>query len=174
MIKNRWIVALFALVFASLACNLVSGAKSTPVVGSAARQPATPAGKATAVEATRVESPTASEAGAKPTQTASAGEQPGSKNYHSEFALPDDVSQFTDMGNGTVNFQTGLSITDALAFYREAFAKAGYKERAINTSISETTFSLVFDGHSSGKAIVIQAVDLGNGKTNINIRLEGM
>jgi hypothetical protein len=31
---------------------------------------------------------------------------------------------------------------------------------------------MVFDGDPSGQAIVIQGVDLGNGKTNVNIRYE--
>ena len=76
------------------------------------------------------------------------------------------------MGNGAINFQATMSLKDVIAFYREAFAKAGYKERSINTAITDTTFSMVFDGHASGKAIVIQGVDLGGGNTNINIRFE--
>jgi hypothetical protein len=31
---------------------------------------------------------------------------------------------------------------------------------------------MVFDGHESGKAIVVQGVDLGDGMVNISIRLE--
>jgi hypothetical protein len=33
---------------------------------------------------------------------------------------------------------------------------------------------MVFDGHSSGKSVVIQGVDLGSGTLNINIRLENV
>jgi hypothetical protein len=65
-----------------------------------------------------------------------------------------------------------VSVEDAIAFYRDAFAGAGLTERTINTAITATTFSMVFDGHASGKAIVVQGVDLGNGTTNINIRFE--
>jgi hypothetical protein len=57
---------------------------------------------------------------------------------------------------------------------REAFTKKGLTERTATTAITDTTFSLVFDGDPSGKAIVVQGVDLGNGTTNVNIRYENI
>jgi predicted outer membrane repeat protein len=86
--------------------------------------------------------------------------------------MPDDVSNLTDTGGGAINFQTSISLEDAIVFYRAEFSEAGYVERDINTAITETTFSMVFDGHASGEAIVIQGVDLGDGSTNISIRFE--
>jgi len=59
-----------------------------------------------------------------------------------------------------------------VAFYRDAFKSAGYVERDILTGISEDTFSIVWDGHPSGKAIVVQGVDLGDGRVNVNVRFE--
>ena len=98
---------------------------------------------------------------------------PAPVTTESEFPLPDDVDagSVTDMGNGTINFQTSLSLPDAVTFYRFAFMDLGYTEREINTSITETGFSMVFDGHASGKAIVIQGTDF-NGSININIRFD--
>lgn len=96
----------------------------------------------------------------------------GNTSYNTKFPLPGSVSNFTDTGNGSINFQTDMSIKDTIAFYREAFTKAGLTERTINTAITDTTFSMVFDGDPSGEAVVIQGVDLGNGKTNVNIRHE--
>ena len=98
---------------------------------------------------------------------------PAPATTESEFPLPDDVDagSVTDMGNGTINFQTSLSLPDAVTFYRFAFMDLGYTEREINTSITETGFSMVFDGHASGKAIVIQGTDF-NGSININIRFD--
>ncbi len=92
--------------------------------------------------------------------------------YDTKFPLPSTVSSFTDTGNGSINFQTDLSLKDTVAFYRAAFQKEGLTERTVNTAITDTTFSLVFDGDPSGQAIVLQGVDLGNGKTNVNIRYE--
>ncbi len=91
-----------------------------------------------------------------------------------KFPLPPSVKNFTQTSSGEVNFQTSLSLKDTIAFYREAFTKAGLKERTINTAITDTTFSMVFDGDPSGKAVVIQGVDLGNGSTNVNIRYESV
>jgi hypothetical protein len=173
MLKKRWLFALIVLVFASLACSLVTGSGKKPVSPTSGGQ-SVGGVKATASHSTEVPPPTKDIAEPSQSVPVATETQPGSvdKKYNTEFPLPDDVSMFTDMGNGTINFQTGLSQKDALAFYREAFNKAGYTEREINTNITDTTFSLVFEGHSSGKLIVIQSVDLGNGRININIRFE--
>jgi hypothetical protein len=94
--------------------------------------------------------------------------------FNTDFPLPATVSNFTDTGDGSINFQTKLSIEEGVAFYRDALGKAGLTERTINTAITDSTFSLVFDGDPSGKAVVVQGVDLGSGMTNINIRYEAV
>lgn len=90
-----------------------------------------------------------------------------------EFPLPSLVTNFTALGDGEINFLAVLSLKDTLAFYRAAFTKQGYTERKALTVTSDTSFSMVFDGHPSGKAIVIQGVAQG-GNTNVNIRLEAV
>jgi ABC-type glycerol-3-phosphate transport system substrate-binding protein len=92
--------------------------------------------------------------------------------YDTKFPMPTSVTNFTAAPDDQVNFQTSLSVKDTIAFYRSSFAKAVLKERTINTAITDTTFSMVFDGDPSGQAIVVQGVDLGNGTTNVNIRYE--
>jgi len=94
-----------------------------------------------------------------------------SSAYDTEFPLPSNVQNFTG-GGGQVNFATSLTVEEAITFYREELNAIGLTEREINTAITETTFSMVFDGHPNGKSIVVQGVDLGNGTTNINIRFE--
>lgn len=101
-----------------------------------------------------------------------AGGSSSSSGYNTKFPMPSSVSNFTDTGNGSINFQTSMNLNDTIAFYRDALTKEGLKERTINTAITATTFSMVFDGDPSGQAIVVQGVDLGNGKTNVNIRYE--
>ena len=144
MNRNRLFFAVAILLVASFSCRGGAISATTPVAAST-----------TTVNNTDVPVPTENV-----------------QDVQTEFPLPADFSNFTDMGNGAINFQTTISVQDAIAFYRDAFSKAGYTEREINTAITETTFSLVFDGHASGKAIVLQGVDLGGGITNINIRLE--
>ena len=88
----------------------------------------------------------------------------------SEFPLPDDASNAMLVGEGTTNFQTGLSIPDVVTFYRFAFPD--YTEREIVTVVTDASFNLVFDGHESGQMIVIQGFPMGEGVTNVSIRLE--
>jgi hypothetical protein len=96
----------------------------------------------------------------------------GHSGYNTKFPLPNSIVNFTETGNSSINFQTRMSVKDTLAFYREAFGKLGLKERTDNTALTDSTFSIVFDGDPSGQAVVIQGVDLGNGLTNVNIRYE--
>jgi hypothetical protein len=160
MLKNRSLWIVLVLLVASLACNALTGRQTTPPPPAEAQAP---------------------EAGAAPTQavvlpTEPAATQPTADNsaqIKTEFPLPGEVSNLMELGDGAINFQTKLSLQETLAFYREAFAKEGYTEREINTAITDATFSLVFDGHASGKAIVLQGVDLGGG-TNVNLRFEDL
>ncbi len=101
--------------------------------------------------------------------TAAAG---GATSYNTKFPLPSSVINFADMGNGAINFQTKMSLTDTLGWYRKALSQQGLKERTAVTQITSTTINLVFDGDPSGLAVVFQCVDLGNGLTNVSIRYE--
>jgi hypothetical protein len=86
------------------------------------------------------------------------------------FPVPDDAQNLIDL-SGTVNYQTSLSIDEVVAFYRQELAARGYSERTINTVVENGMASLVFDGDPSGKALVVQAVGLGD-LANVNVRLE--
>ena len=146
MEKKKMFLMLAMLVLTSLACSLFGG-------GSAGTEENAPSGGGES----------------QPGEAPSAG---NSGKYDTEFPLPPKVENFTDMGNDMVNFQTPMSLNDVVAFYRAEFERAGYKEREILTSIDDMGFSLVWDGHPSGKAVVVQGVDMGNGTVNVNIRLE--
>ena len=94
-----------------------------------------------------------------------------STSYDTIFPMPSSVETFTKTAGDAVNFQTALSVKAAEEFYRTELTKMSLKERTINTAVTETTFSMVFDGYKNGKAVVVQGVDI-SGKTNINIRFE--
>jgi len=136
---------LIVLLLASLACSLFGGGGESSA-GTESNPPA--AGEAPAGES-------------------------GGDAVSSEFPLPPDYSDLKDVG-GVTMFQTSMRLDEVVDFYRDAFAEAGYEEREITTVINDTTFSIVWDGHESGKAVVVQAVDLGNGVVNVSIRLEDM
>jgi hypothetical protein len=148
MNKTRLWIVLAALAAAALACNAVTGATNTAT-------PSPDGGVQT------FPSETPSDDGA--------GDPNGNT---SEYPAPDDAENFVVV-EGTVNFQTNMSLEDVMDFYRDSFGKQGYTERTILTVNDETTFSMVFDGHSSGKAIVVQGVSLG-ASNNVTIRLEAV
>ena len=166
------LIVITVLLLALLACNTLLGGS----ISVSTEQPATeaPIGDGgdggTAPTEPPIELPTQPPVEA-PTKPPIGGG--GGGNFNTEFPLPDDVSSFIDLGDGQINFQTGMSLSDTMAFYRDAFGKEGYTERELLTVTSDSTFSMVFDGHASGKSVVIQGVDLG-GSTNVNIRLEAV
>lgn len=149
MKRNRVLVLLAFLLIASLACNLIGGGGSDESISPGGDN--TPGGG----------SPSSESEG-------STGE------YNSDFPLPPAVENYLDLGGGGINFQTTMTLDEVVDFYRGAFGDAGYTEREITTVINDTTFSMVWDGHSSGQAIVVQGVDLGNGTVNVNVRFEGV
>lgn len=95
----------------------------------------------------------------------------GGGEYDTVFPLPDDVQNFTELGQDMINFQTSLSLKETIEFYRQAFDELGLTERDILTVIDDAAFSMVFDGWENGRAVVIQGVAMGE-TTNVNIRFE--
>lgn len=150
MKKFSVLLAIIALVSASLACQTLSGG------GDNGAPEFPPPSDNSGVES-------------QPTEgVESGGDTIGAE---SEFPLPDGATNIQEMG-GSTNFQVKMSLDEAMKFYMETLTSSGYTERPILTVTSDTTFSMVFDGHESGKAIVVQGVDLGDGMVNVNIRLE--
>ena len=150
MKKYSVLFAILALVLASLACQTLMGG----------------GGDSTQVEPL----PPVDNSGDAPTEESS-DDSDFSFGGDSEFPMPDDASNVVNVA-GTVNYQTNLSLDEAMAFYRDVYGKEGYTEREILTTVSDGVFSFVFDGDPSGKAIVIQGVDFGDGTVNINISLQ--
>jgi hypothetical protein len=149
MNHNRTLLFLAILVIASLSCSLIGG-------GSGGSEDVISPGDEGAPE------------GVSPSE----GSEGDTSDYDNEFPLPEDVENFMDLGTGGINYQTTLSLNEVVSFYRDAFESAGYNERDITTVINDTTFSIVWDGHPSGQAIVVQGVDLGDGTVNVNVRFE--
>ena len=155
MNNTRLFLAVAVLVLASLACQAVMGG------GSSDAPPIPSDGNDNSVGS--------GDSGGPPAPSDSSN---GSSDSSADFPMPDDASDVYKLGSDTVNFQTKLTLDEAMTFYRDEYGKQGYTERELLTVTSDTTFSMVFDGHASGKALVVQGVDLGNGTTNISITLQ--
>ena len=90
----------------------------------------------------------------------------------SDFPMTDDAYNILDIGDGSVLYYTKMSLDDVMKFYRDEYTSRGYTENELLTVVSDGVFSMVFDGDPSGKAVVIQSVDLGDGSRTVTIRLE--
>ena len=145
-------LALIVLLWASLACQTLGGG------GGGGDQPAV------ATSAGDLNPPAIA--------TTESGSGGGGGTPDSGFPMTADAFNVTELGDGSLLYYTKLSLEDVMAFYRAEYTSQGYTEREILTSVSEGVFSMVFDGDASGKAVVIQSVDLGDGNRTVSIRLE--
>jgi len=90
----------------------------------------------------------------------------------SEFPMTSDAYNVIDIGDGSILYYSKMSLEDVMKFYRDEYTSRGYTEREILTVVNGGVLSMVFDGDPSGKAVVIQSVDLGDGSRTVAIRLE--
>ncbi len=149
MKQYRIFLALMVLVIASLACNALAGGKNNKEV--------------TPDSDDQVEQSTVAP-------------EPSNNNttIKTDFPMTADAYNAVDVGDGSILYYTKMSQADVMKFYRDAYTAKGYKERELLTVTSESTFSMVFDGDPSGKAVVVQSVDLGDGSRTVAIRLEAI
>jgi hypothetical protein len=154
MKHSRIYFAIGALVLASLACQALTAGKgnSVPPSNENATQPSA----------------------VQPTQASGDSNGNSNSSVKTDFPLTADAYNITEVGDGSIIYYTKLSADDAMKFFRDTYAAKGYTERNILTVVSPATFSMVFDGDPSGKSVVIQSVDLGNGSRTIAIRLENV
>ena len=147
-------LAIAVLVLTSLACQaLMGGGDSAPATDEPEVLPVEPDG------------------GAGGSGGAGGG---GGGSTDSGFPMTADAYNVTEIGDGSLLYYTKLSADEVLKFYRDEYKSRGYTERELLTVIADGTFSIVFDGDPSGKAVVIQSVDLGDGSRTIAIRLEAV
>lgn len=150
-------VVIAVLVLASLACQAVSG------IGGKNEPPSAPSSND--VPSVSNDSPTQD-----PGSTSD--DNGNGSSSDSEFAMTADAYNVTDIGDGSILYYTKLSLEDTMKFYRDEYTSRGYTERELLTVVTDGVFSMVFDGDPSGKAVVIQSVDLGDGSRTVTIRLE--
>lgn len=148
----RIFIAITVLVLASLACNALTGSDDQDTQ-------------------TMPDAPTLEQT--DPIAPSNANDNGSKDNVVStDYPVTDDAFNFTDMGDGSIVFFTKMSSEDVMKFYRDEYEAKGYTERDILTTVFDGGFSIVFDGDPSGKAVVIQSVDMGDGSRTVAIRLE--
>jgi hypothetical protein len=100
-------------------------------------------------------------------------QESGEGPANSDHPMTVDAYNVLDVGDGNILYYTNLSLDEVMGFYRAEYESRGYIENELLTMKSDGVFSMVFDGDPSGKAVVIQSVDLGDGSRSVTIRLEG-
>ena len=157
MKKYSVLLAIIALVLASLACQTVMGGGddnfNVPDVPSVTEVPQTDSGEIPTVPPVTTD-----------------GDGGVTVGGESEFPLPADATNLVNAA-GTVTFQTKMSSDDVLKFYRDEFAKQGYKEDPSMSMTFGKTFTLAFTGHPSGKVIYVVGADAGDGSLYVTITL---
>ena len=149
MKKYSILLALTALVLASLACQTIMGG------GNENFAPPTFDGGDVSTPVTGSES------------TAEGGVTVGGE---SEFPMTSDAFNVIST-SGTVTYQTKISGDDVQKFYRDEFAKQGYTEDPSMAITFGSTFTMVFTGHESGKSIYVVGADAGDGSIYVTISL---
>jgi hypothetical protein len=148
----RIYLAVALLVLASLACQTLTGGGGNHPGGTT--------------------EPGNSNPPARVTQDAGSGDNTSDTG----FPMTADAYNITEIGDGSLLYYTNLSLEEVMAFYRTEYTARGYTEREALTVVDANTgvFSMIFDGDPSGKSVVIQSVDLGqgDGSRTVAIRLE--
>ena len=144
-------IAIALLVLASLACQAMTGGSQSTVVAPPASDSTNP--------------------GATQSITTASSQENEDSTIATDFPMTPDAYNVTQAA-GSLIFYTKLSLEDTMKFYRDEYTSKGYTEREVLTTVSDGIFSMVFDGDPSGKAVVIQSVDLGDGSRTVSIRLE--
>jgi hypothetical protein len=157
MKKYSVLLAIFALVLASLACQTVMGG------GNSFQAPEEPYVTELPQTDGDVEIPTVPPI----TTDDNGGVTVGGE---SEFPVPSDATNVVSAAE-MVTFQTKMSTDEILKFYRDEFTKQGYEEDPSMAMTFGNTFTLAFNGHSSGKVIYVVGADAGDGSLYVTITL---
>lgn len=155
MKKHSILLAIITLIFASLACQTIMGGGDS---GSDIEIPIP-----SIEDSGDASSPDATEEATDSTELFTDGE--------TDFPMPSDATNVVSIA-GTLNYQTNFTIEEVMEFYRDTYGKQGYTERDSVTTVSDGVFSMIFDGDPSGKAIIIQGVDFGDGTSNVTVTLQ--
>jgi hypothetical protein len=89
----------------------------------------------------------------------------------SSFPVPSDAFNTVSTPD-TVVYQTKLSSDDVIKFYQDEFGKLGYTEDSTMAVNFAGAFTMGFDGHDSGRKIVIGGAPVGDGSTSVTVTLQ--
>jgi len=96
-----------------------------------------------------------------------------STENESGFPVPSDAfNVFSYSDPATVTFQTNMSSDDVIKFYKDEFGKLGYTEDTNLATNFAGAFTLAFDGHESGQQIFLAGAPVGDGSVTVTVTLQ--
>jgi hypothetical protein len=160
MKKYSVLLAIIALVLASLACQTVMGVGNNgfnvPDMPNVTEVPQTDGGSTDVA----------------PTVPPVTTDGNGGVTVGGDSEFPTTSDAFNVItASDTLTFQTKMNSDDVLKFYRDEFSKQGYTEDPSMSMTFGKTFTLAFTGHASGKTIYVVGADAGDGSLYITITL---
>jgi hypothetical protein len=147
MKKYSFLLAVIALVLSSLACQTIMGG------GNGVNAPGGNNGGAATAAPAATDSGNITVGGASP------------------FPVASDATNVVSTPE-TVTYQTKLTSDQIIKFYQDEFGKKGYTEDKSMSVNFNGAFTMGFDGHESGKKIIIGGAPLGGGSTTVTIALQ--
>lgn len=147
MKKYNMLLAIIALVLSSLACQTIMGGGNNDY-----------------------EAPT-NDSGAPTSPPVSNDGDTVILGGESDFPVASDAFNLASTPD-TVTYQTKLSSDDVVKFYQDEFGKAGYTEDATMSVNFAGAFTMAFDGHDSGRKIIIAGAPVGDGSTSVTVTLQ--
>ncbi len=159
MKKYSALLAIFALVLASLACQTVMGGGDNnfevPDIQNVPNLPETDGS-----EAIPTVPPATTESDGGDVTVGGESKFPVTSDAFNVVTAPD-----------VVTFQTNMSTDDVLKFYRDEFTAQGYEEDSSMALVFGKTFTLAFNGYEGGKVIYVVGADGGDGSLYVTITL---
>lgn len=88
-----------------------------------------------------------------------------------EFPITSDAFNVVSTPD-TVIYQTQLSSDEVVKFYQDEFGSLGYTEDSTMSVNFAGAFTMGFDGHDSGRKIIVAGAPGGDGSTSVTITLQ--
>ena len=154
MKKYNILLAITALIIASLACQtLMGGGDNSNDTQVQPLPPVDNGGDAQSTEESTTDSGDAT------------------LGNESPFPMPSDAFNVASTAD-VLAYQTNLSSDDVIKFYQDEFGKAGYTEDASFSMNFNGVFTLAFNGHESGKQILVAGAPTGDGSVSVTVTFQ--
>ena len=98
-----------------------------------------------------------------------------SNSYNGEWPIPEGAYLINEPGK-FLHFQVDMSQNEVMDFYLTEFQARGYKDRPISSDYdgSDGFTAIVFDGHESGRQILVTIQDRDSNSVYVEIGLTDM